>query len=117
MVSQPCLTFLPDGSRWIRVGAGRSVCRWPCDGGNSQRSSQSSFNAVRRESGIPGSQLRPVSDVSLQTPICDGISDGILTIVKRLHDAEQTVPARLNIIARYVERMLSASQDGDKSPK
>ncbi|MGF6531450.1 hypothetical protein P3T20_002231 [Paraburkholderia sp. GAS206C] len=59
----------------------------------------------------------PSTGVSLQTPLSDGIFDGILTTFRETAFARQAFQARLNIIARYVERMLSASQDGYKPLK
>jgi hypothetical protein len=55
--------------------------------------------------------------VSQQTPRSDGISDGILSLFRDLAYIGSAFPARLNIIARYVERMLSTSQDGYKPLK
>jgi hypothetical protein len=52
--------------------------------------------------------------VSLQSPLLDGISDGIRAHFRLLRHAEQAFAAKLNSIARYVERMLSTSQGGYK---
>lgn len=57
------------------------------------------------------------TDVSLQTPRRDGISDGIHWFLRALTYVSQAFPARLNIIARYVERMLGTAQDGYKPLK
>lgn len=59
----------------------------------------------------------PSPDVSWQLATFDGISDGILAPNLNPTYVGQWVAARLNIIARYVERMLSASQDGYNSLK
>ena len=60
---------------------------------------------------------RSSTGVSLQSASNDGISDGILAVVEQHRHTGQAFPARLNIIARYVERMLSTSQDGQNPLK
>jgi hypothetical protein len=58
----------------------------------------------------PRSSLLSLStSVSLQTSSSDGIFDGILATFHYRTHTGQAFPARLNIIARYVERMLSSA--------
>jgi hypothetical protein len=67
--------------------------------------------------GYPAPYPLPSTHVSLQTPSSDGISDGILATFHNLAYTGQAFSTRLNIIARYVERMLSTSQDGQNPLK
>ena len=59
----------------------------------------------------------PSTNGSLQTSSRDGISDGILAAFESLAYVARCFAAGLNIIARYVERMLGAFQGGYKSLK
>jgi len=48
--------------------------------------------------------------VSPKEFVCNGIFDGMRAAFPTAAYVEQALPAGLNIIARYVERMLSSSQ-------
>lgn len=62
-------------------------------------------------------RYRSSLDVSGQLMRRDGISDGILATLRSRAYTGQAFAAGLNIIARYVERMLSTSQDGSNPLK
>lgn len=62
-------------------------------------------------------RCRSSLDVSGQLLWRDGISDGIRVTLRSRAYTGQAFAAGLNIIARYVERMLSANLDGQTALK